>query len=480
MKTKGTFWTKTRLNDGTYKTPDIPPFFAYLRHPDIKYFDLHRKHFLYGRIDRDGNAVQLNDTALVEAQAGKKTEFVVDFVKDAFDFLKNEIVRLNQGSHLERSSLFRPSNFKVHKAWRAGDLEYSYYSYLNKMYTDFVQNYLQEGRRFEKIVDFNSFLTVFSGYLSRIAYRFPLTKTGFILSHHCSPFVSGLALEIARQKHGDDVTAVNFTKDPNFLVIKKATKRVGLLVDRNAPWRFVFNIASGGVKDDFDIHGEKKGQISTGGAFFMNKYGVSFKRGEYKTIADKKYGTHIFDTYYTKTHLAEIENLRNYMFLFYSAYFTQFSTFTTIENYRCPSALAFNTRLRVKYINRKELPGQDPYEPGTNTLIPAVFNQKYGDEFWLRYILKFRLLETKAAHTNDTFQTFEKNMLNIYKALGTQAALNHINNLTKGFFETKFIHEGKYWYGQDRANYESRKKSALEAAANNYPSELTAVLNEIK
>ena len=212
MKTHGIFNSRIHINDA------YPEYYK-----SIKYFDLHRKHFLYGRIDRDGNAVQLNDSALVQVFAGQKTEFVVDFVKDAFDFLKNEIGRLNMGSHIERNSLFRPSGFKVYKAWREGDLEYNYYHYLNKMYTDFVQNYLQEGRRFEKIVDFESFLITFSGYLSRIAYRFPLTKTGFILSYHCSPFVSGLAIEVAKAKHGssNDMRTLNYTKDPNFTMIKK-------------------------------------------------------------------------------------------------------------------------------------------------------------------------------------------------------------------------------------------------------------------
>ena len=471
MKTHGIFNSRIHINDA------YPEYYK-----SIKYFDLHRKHFLYGRIDRDGNAVQLNDSALVQVFAGQKTEFVVDFVKDAFDFLKNEIGRLNMGSHIERNSLFRPSGFKVYKAWREGDLEYNYYHYLNKMYTDFVQNYLQEGRCFEKIVDFESFLITFSGYLSRIAYRFPLTKTGFILSYHCSPFVSGLAIEVAKAKHGssNDMRTLNYTKDPNFTMIKNTTRRAGFMVDHNAPWRFVFNIASGGVRDDFDIQGKKKGQTATGAASFMNKYGVSFERDEVRTIGDKKHSVHIFDTYYTRTHLVEIENIRNYMFLFYSAYFNQFPTYTKLEDYQCQSALTFNTELRIKYINRKELPGQDPHDPGTNTLIPSVFSQKFGDDFWLRYILKFRLLETKEAHTNESFQAYEKKMLNVYRALGTKAALNHINDLTKGFFETKFIHEGKHWHGQRRPNYEARKKHALEDMFSDRSTELTAVLNELK
>ncbi|HAI45066.1 MAG TPA: hypothetical protein DCM40_46785, partial [Maribacter sp.] len=256
----------------------------YKEFADIKYFDLHRKHFLYGRIDRDGDAVELLDTNLAQIEGGARTEFAVDFVKDAYDFLRNEISRLTKGSYIEPNSVYNPNSFQVYKAWRSGDLEYSYYRYLNNLYTDFVQNFLERERRFEYILNFDTFMQQIFKYISTIAYRFPITKTGYILSNHCSPFVSGLMIEIAKEQHGivNDKRILDFTEDPNYTLIKRATKRVGFMVDRNAPWRFVFNLASGGTtkggKFNTDMiktyDGKKISQklVGTGGALFMSKY----------------------------------------------------------------------------------------------------------------------------------------------------------------------------------------------------------------
>jgi len=471
MTTTSTYRSRSRLAE------------IYPKFKDVKFFDLHQKHFLYGRIDRQGNAIQVNDGSLAETSEGGKTEFLVDFTKDAFLFLKNEISRLLKGSHIARRSKYNPTKLQIRKAWRSGDLEYNYYRHLNSLYTNFVQEYLEVDRRFEQIADFDGFLKVFSRYLSRTAYHFPLTKTGYVLSHHCSPYVSGLMFSVTDDKHGVafDRLKEQFINDPDFETFLKASRRVGLMMDRNAPWRFVFNIASGGVRDNFslgkmtfDENGMSNGitgqtqlaeDIPTGGAFFMSKYGINFDN--------------VFDAYYTKTHLVEIKNLRNYMFMFYSAFYAQFRSFTKLETYRCHRTLDFNTKLRVKYINREQIPGLQPNSAGTMIQVPADFDKVYQDDFWLRYILKFRLLETKHGHDNELYLRHERDMLSHYRAFGTTAALNYINDLTKGFFETKFISEGKYWYGQSKGKFELRKKESRETSLlADDPYEFTSVLNK--
>ena len=306
-------------------------------------------------------------------------------------------------------------------------------------------------------------------------------------------------IEIAKEQHGivNDKRILDFTEDPNYTLIKRATKRVGFMVDRNAPWRFVFNLASGGTtkggKFNTDMiktyDGKKISQklVGTGGAFFMSKYGVTFLKqrkdapvGESHPLAGTSFSTHVFDQYYRKTHLHEIENIRNYMFLFYSSFFNQFTTFSKLEEYQCQTSLEFNTKLAIKYINRRELPGQDPRFAGTNVLIPDVFNKTYKDDFWLSFILRFRLLETKQNLSEARLQRIERDMMGIYRAIGRTAALNYINNLTKGFHDLKFVHEGDYHQGQPRSEYESRKRKSLMEIYESTDTELVATLNEIK
>ena len=456
---------------------------------ETKDFDLHRKQLLYGRIDRDGNAIYLHDANLDQIWTGEEnTEFAIDFVCDAFEWLKNHVIKARRD--LDPNSVYSVHKFRATKAWRAGDLEYSYYRYLNNLYTDFVQNYLEEDRRYEKIVDFNSFLISFSKYMSSIAYYFPLTKTGYILSHHCSPFVSGMMVEIAKERHGTqrNKAGKKYSDDPNFPFIKKAAKKFGFMVDRNAPWRLVFNVASGGlrnkheinlsspptIKKPFGVKMPKPEKELTGAAYFMADYGVRFERGE----------GNVFDAYYTKAHMEEIRNLGSYLFLFYGAFYNQFHSYTKVDLQSSPkNILCNNARLRLKYLNRQALPGMatdvGPLYSGDPIFIPEAFYQMYDDQFWLNYILKFRLLETGAPHDNMRYKYFQKRMLDTYKAFGTKAALNYINDLTKGLFATKFIHEAEHWYGQPSTVVEARRKLALENVGND-EYELTGVLNNPK
>ena len=484
--TRSTYNSRNNYND------------LYPEYTDIKEFDLHRKHFLYGRIDRDGNAIYLNDANLDQIYTGEQgTEFALDFVCDAFDFLKNYVRKLANTGGMQGNSLFRPLDFRVEKAWRSGDLEYSYYRYLNRLYTDFVQNYLEVNRRFEEITDFDSFLKSFSKYMASIAYYFPLTKTGYILSYHCSPFISGMMVEVAPERHGLQYNkrAIEYTTDANFLAIKNAAKKFGFMMDRNAPWRLVFNVASGGLKPKYDIKlafsPSYKNPMGTkilspekelsGAKYFMANYGVSFEKDAEGTPFDQK--RHVFDAYFTKAHMEEIENLRNYLFLFYSAFYTQFSTYTKIEvSQRMHMQMCSNMKLKVKYINRKELPGMatdgGALYPGTDPHVPRQFNDSYGDQFWLNYILKFRLLETATPHDISRYKFFQKRMHDTFNVFGTKAALNYINDLTKGFFATKFISEGEHWYGEpSKSINEARKESAL-ANVGSDAFELVGTLNK--
>ena len=158
-------YTKTILQSRTNYNDWYPQY------DGIKEFDLHRKQLLHGRIDRDGNAIYLHDSNLDQIWTGKEgTEFAVDFVCEAFDWLKNHVRKIANAGAIATNSLYTPLGFRAHKAWRAGDLEHKYYSYLNNLYTDFVQNYLEVSRRFEQVTNFETFLISLSKYMASIAY----------------------------------------------------------------------------------------------------------------------------------------------------------------------------------------------------------------------------------------------------------------------------------------------------------------------
>ena len=73
---------------------------------------------------------------------------------------------------------------------------------LHKLYTSFVDRYLSTDKRADKIKDFSSFTKEFIKFVLQKIEKFPLTRTGYISSIHCSPLVSGLMIEIAPELHG--------------------------------------------------------------------------------------------------------------------------------------------------------------------------------------------------------------------------------------------------------------------------------------
>ena len=420
------FNNKKNLND---KFPYIP---------NVKHFDLHRKHFLYGKIDRVGDAIMVEETNLAATRSGKKNaNFAIDFVCEAFQDFKKYYRSNIISQNLDKNSLYG-NDLSVKKAWLQGDLNYSYHHYTNKLYSDFTNEYLKTDRRHEKVVDFNSFASEFLRYVGPNAYYFPLTKTGFILSYHCSPFISGLMLEIAPGIHGTEFAndVAKYVNDPNFFTgwIPEAAKKFGFMVDINAPWRLVFNIASSATNQDL------------GGAKYMAKKGINFEN--------------IFDSYYTKAHLMELQNLKSLLRQFYTAYYKFNRTYERLE-YITPSngGDCYTKKIILKRHGLAPPPAlvSDILQAIPASTLSTLETDEY-DEYFLKFLLRIRLLETKHPDTNKKFKILIKELIETKRVLGLTAALNYINNLTKGAPVSKFLRKGKYWYGMNREKYEETKR----------------------
>ena len=133
------FNSKQNLND------------LYPQFPGVKIFDLHKKHLLYGRIDKDGDAIHLDDSNLKTLHGGTtETHLAVDFVCKAFSDMKKNIKSAANKGFISKDGIY-PTNVRAFKSWSNGDLEYRYNQYLNKLYTTFVDSYLSVDRRNEKI-----------------------------------------------------------------------------------------------------------------------------------------------------------------------------------------------------------------------------------------------------------------------------------------------------------------------------------------
>ena len=414
------FDSKKKLND----------FFPYS--PDVKYFDLHRKHFLYGRIDRSGDAVMVEETNLKATRSGgKSTNLALNFVSDAFQDFRNYYRARVNTQDLDASSVYS-SDILVKKAYKQGDIEYSYHHYKNKLYDEFTNSYLKKDRKHEKIIDFRSFCSAFMKYFSENAYYFPITKTGYILSQHCPPYVSGLMIEIAPGAHGvqNNIQITQYVTDPNFGFIRAESRKFGFMVDINAPWRLVFNVASG-----FGTTGNttpaSSGDDHRGGKKYLSSYGLDFDN--------------VFNFYYIKTHMEDLYNLKDLLLKFYTAYYLLNRTYERLEYVRpAPGADCLTKKITLTRKDKAPPP-----------LFEDLDSQEY-DEYFTKYLLLARMHETNHEDINKYFKIASKELIESKRNLGNDASLNYINNLTKGAPVSKFLRKGKYWYGVSDDVYRQR------------------------
>ncbi len=403
----------------------------------IKDFDMYHKHFLYGKIDREGDAIQLEETNLQPIRSGNKNaNFAIDFVCDAFDDFRNHYRSRIAANELDKNSIYG-NDIVVKKGQRQGDLENRYFNYTNKLYDEFTNTYLKVDRRHENITNFKTFLQEFYKYFRTKANYFPITKTGYILSYHCSPFVSGLMVEIAPGRHDSGLFGQikKFVTDPNYKSgwMRTTSAKFGFMVDKNAPWRLVFNIASG-IKDT--------DELNNAGAKYLAARGLKYEN--------------VFKFYYTKTHLHDLNNLKDVLWRFYNSYYIVNSTYERTE-YITPESGGDCLTKKVAIVREnREVPPR-PYENPS-----SVLNLQEYDEYFIKLLLKIRLLETQHPDVDARYDMFVKEIIETKRTFGVNSALNYINNLTKGYHVSKFLRKGKYWYGQTAQEYEEKKSRALE------------------
>ena len=416
--------------------------YEYPKFPGVKTFDLEKKHLLYGRIDKQGDAVYLDDRNLKQLSGGSvKTEYAVDFVCDAFEDLRKNIRSAANKNQIATDGLYRPE-MSVYRAYGRGDLEYYYNQYINKIYTTFVDAYLGSDRRHESVKNYNDFVREFIRFSLERTKSFPLTKTGYITSVHCSPFVSGLMIEVAPVQHGPGSLdrALEFIRDSNFIFFVNEVKKFGFMVDKNAPWRIVFNLASGMLD-------KQTNEKDTGAQFYMKKQNVSYEG--------------VFQNHYRKAYLDELLNIKNIMYSLYETFYEQYGTYERLEYITDKHGKCVD----VAKVKMKRLDREPPPE--------FEVDKDLASEYWLKILLKLRMSETDYPHDVYNFDFFADKLISLRRLFGEEAALEYINNLTKGFHVTKFTTKGSYWYGISKDEYQEKlllaKKHANDPSSVDYP-----------
>ena len=421
----------------------------YPYYPNIPTYDIERKHAFYGKVDKEGDIVfwDTNFKKQLEA-AGNLSAFAMDIVADAFYSLRVNYRRAVQS--IARGSVYHTS-LRVYKSASGFGLDMSYKEYIKSIYRNFVDLHLSKNRRYEKVTNYRQFVKEFVRYTLKTIKHFPITTSGFISSLHCSPYASGLALEISPRSHGieNNKNIIEYLQDPYYNFCVKEVQKFGFMVDKNAPWRLFFNFASG-----WRLLQENPENLK-GAQLFMSTYGISYED--------------VFDYRFEKAYKFDLLLLKNIFETMYAAFYRQFSTYGKEEFHLDKSGRCTRVRVAENRFNREQ-----PYE------YTGFIDED--DEYWLRVLMKLRFAETEFPHTPHDFEHYANLATQKMRLFGVEHALRYINGLTKGFFVTKFIKKGGYWHGQMDKEYDKRVQRAQERAADPVGSqyELTGTKNRVR
>lgn len=256
-----------------------------------------RNYFLYyGRLDNKKNIINVSENNLKNIPDNRNI-YALNFVCDAFEGL---MIDSKIAGDLGKITNEKFTKLRPKKAW--SNVHLKYHNHMNeifKLYLKFLKNTNKE----KTIINFNSFLKNFIIFADRSFDKTPFLKSSFVVGIDCDINDSGLVVEIDNSKKDLDQKKISdYYQMEDFYTFQNIAKNHGFSIDKDCPWRLIFNVNS---------------QFSDR---YMNKYGLNKEN--------------VYDQYYYKTINYDIENLKRYLLIFYNSIIASKPniTITNIEN----------------------------------------------------------------------------------------------------------------------------------------------------
>ena len=134
-------------------------------------------------------------------------------------------------------------------------LNFNLLEYLSLLADDHSLDLMREAR-FESS-RFRIFMKAFLKLYRERARRFPLTKSGFSTSSHCSIMTTGLCLELAELDYDLDGPKGEMITTSDFKCFADFANTYGFFIDKHAPWRLIADLDSQVMKE-YIVQGHNK------------------------------------------------------------------------------------------------------------------------------------------------------------------------------------------------------------------------------
>lgn len=348
----------------------------------IQLLDITESRQLYGRVNIHRRAIYPSETNLATIQSTQSTQsmYLLDFVAKAFKDMRGYMKRaaLSKRINYEKSLLF---NLQPAAGWASP--QRSFFSVMDAAYTSFYNIYIRKNNINESIVDFPSFMKVFTKFATSMSSQFkvPCTFTGFLGHGMCPPHTSGLLIDLYEFDHNNDsIKNELFLRDDFFVFFKDSAKKFGFVIDKNAPWRMIADLSSMPMKK------------------YMYESGLTYKS--------------VFKEYYYESIDYDIDLLKEYTVGFYN---------TLVE--------ADPVIRRTEYCKRQN--------KTLSTLIerlPVTMNsldKKYDISYWAEKYLLLRAAETNSKMDAADVRAAKRNIFIMSRVVDTRRIMVYIDDLVQ-------------------------------------------------
>jgi hypothetical protein len=248
---------------------------------------------------------------------------------------------------------------------------------MSTVYDSFYEEYMSDPAIDRKVTDFKKFLNVFSNYVEQLAPKFPISKSGFIMSRYITPLSNGLMLDLSNDRNDDDtIKTEKYINDPNFVFFTRAAIKHGFLIDKNAPWRIVADLGSEAMQK------------------YMQSYNLSLDN--------------LFTEAYNSVYENEIDLIKIYLLQFYNSYVSANPEIQIVK-----SDEKHNQNLSTTIYKRVQ--------------IEDTYTEKLGKEYWMKYYTFIRGKELDRTWKQITFDNLIKTASQIMKYQNYDKAIKYLN-----------------------------------------------------
>ncbi len=222
---------------------------------NFPFANIYNENAMFGVVDLEGDIIApINNPSFFKAVnfANNKNIYMLDFIADAFNDMKNYLNQATLKNLLSNQSAYYNPNAK--KGYQNIDNLYIS-NYLFEL-ENFKRQALADKHLDSKIIDFKSFVKEYTKYLKKVCLTNPVIKSKIVPYYNFTFFTSGLGTSFSDEDPGDDIAKyIDYYLDEGFLCFSQACVRFGFKHDKNLPFIIIADLKSPAMEPYYKKYG---------------------------------------------------------------------------------------------------------------------------------------------------------------------------------------------------------------------------------